>query len=146
MPFGRPAETIHRTAVLAFVVFVGFLAVYGMLAPLGAPGTNAGIFPEPMSLFTLRSFAAFYLSLALAAIPLIQERNLGPLLNHAVASYGLIVAITAAAVVNIGLFDFAERPGGLLYIGAYLAVGIPLIFAFLRLGTGASPSEAVTKP
>jgi hypothetical protein len=48
----------------------------------------------------------------------------------------LIVAITAAALVNLRLFDFAERPGGLLYIGAYLIVGLPLLFVFYRFGTG----------
>lgn len=134
--FGAPAKALHRTAVVAFVVFVGFLAIYGTLAPLGAPATNAGIFPETMSLFTLRSFAAFYLSLAMAAALLIREPNLEAMLHHSLASYGLIAAITVAAVANLGLFDFRERPGGLLYIGAYLAVGIPLIFVFLRFGTG----------
>lgn len=61
------------------------------------------------------------------------------LLNHAYASYGLIVAITAAALWNLRLFDFAEHPGGLLYIGAYLVVGLPLLAAFYRLGTGLRP-------
>jgi hypothetical protein len=89
-----------------------------------------------MSLFTLRSFAAFYLALAMGAAPLLIERSLPALLHHAFASYGLIVAITAAALVNLRLFDFAERPGGLLYIGAYLIVGVPLLFVFYRFGTG----------
>jgi hypothetical protein len=141
--FGPPAKAHHRAFALVFVLFVGFLALYGSLVPLGAPGTNAGIFPEPMSLFTLRSFAAFYLSLALAAVPLIWERNLATGLHHSLASYGLIVAITAAAIANLGLFDFRERPGGLLYLGAYFAVGVPLIFAFVRMGTGKA-SEVTT--
>ena len=133
---GARVGTGHRAAVVAFVVFVGFLGGYGMVAQIGSPGTNGGIFPEEMSLFTLRSFAAFYLALALAALPLIMERSLSTLLHHSIASYGLIAAITAAAFANIGLFDFRQRPGGLLYIGAYLIVGIPLLFAFSRLGTG----------
>jgi hypothetical protein len=45
--------------------------------------------------------------------------------------------ITLAAFVNIRLFDFVARPGGLLYFGAYLIVGIPLIFTFRKYGTGA---------
>ena len=72
----------------------------------------------------------------MGAAPLLFERRLPALLHHAFASYGLIVAITAAALVNLRLFDFAERPGGLLYIGAYLIVGLPLLFAFYRFGTG----------
>jgi len=133
---GPPVLPFQRAAVIAFVVFVGFLALFGMAAPAGAIGTNGGIFPEAMSLFTLRSFAAFYLALAVAAAPFLFERRQPALLHHAFASYGLIVAITAAALVNLRLFDFAERPGGLLYIGAYLIVGLPLLFVFYRFGTG----------
>jgi hypothetical protein len=48
----------------------------------------------------------------------------------------LILFITAAAFVYLRLFDFAVRPGGLAYFGAYLAVGIPLLIIFLRSGTG----------
>ena len=138
---GVHPNAIQRLAVVAFVLFVGFLAAYGMLAQVGWPGTNGGIFPEEMSLFTLRSFAAFYLSLAIAAVPLLSEKALATLLHHSIASYGLIVAITAAAFANLHLFDFGQRPGGLLYIGAYLLVGVPLIFAFMRLGTGVDKSS-----
>jgi hypothetical protein len=140
---GHAPEVIHRAAVAAFVVFVGFLALYGMAAPIGAPGTRGGIFPEEMSLFTLKSFAAFYLSLALAAAPLLRARNLSTLLHHSIASYGLISAITAAAFAYLHLFDFRERPGGLVYIGAYLIVGLPLLWVFSRLGTGAQHSRGV---
>lgn len=131
----------HRIPIVAFIVFVGFLALYGLTAPLGAPGTNGGIFPETMSLFTLRSFAAFYLALALGVIPLVRERSLEAVMHHSLASYGLVVAITVAALVNLGLFDFAARPGGLVYFGAYLAVGIPLPFAFRTYGTGSLASQ-----
>jgi amino acid transporter len=105
-----------------------------VFAQIGWPWTQGEIFPELMSLFTLRSFAYFYLSLALAAVPLIWERNLSTLLNHGAAAYGLIVAITIAAFVYIRLFDFSAQPGGLLYIGAYLIVGIPLLFVFWKYG------------
>ncbi|HSL30623.1 MAG TPA: hypothetical protein VK900_15590 [Anaerolineales bacterium] len=124
-------------ATLAFILFAGFLGVYGLFAPMGAPGTNGGIFPEVMSPFTLRSFGMFYLTLALGVVPFLWHRNLNAILHHAFASYGFIVFITAAAFVYIGLFDFVIRPGGLLYFAAYLAVGIPLILIFRRQGTGA---------
>jgi hypothetical protein len=134
---GAPVGRWSRIAALAFVVFVGFLGVYGMLVQSGAPGTNGGIFPEVVSLFTLRSFGAFYLSLALAALPLLAQTRLGTALHHGYAAFGLIVFITIAAFVYIGLFDFVHRPGGLAYFAAYLVVGIPLLFVFRRLGTGA---------
>lgn len=138
--FGEPVRLVHRVFVLAFVVFVGLLAGYGLFARIGWVGTQGGIFPEEMSLFTLRSFSVFYLALALATVPLFFERSAAVLLNHSIAFYGLVIAITIAAFVYLHLFDFNERPGGLLYFGAYLAVGIPLLIVFLRKGTGLKKS------
>jgi hypothetical protein len=123
-------------ALKIFIVFVGFLGLFGCIVQVGAPGTNGGIFPEIMSPFTLRSFGVFYLSIALSVIPFLRDRSVKAILTHSIASYGLIVFITAAAFVYIGLFDFAAKPGGLLYFGAYLGVGIPLLFIFRKLGTG----------
>ncbi len=128
---------VQSLLAVAFVIFVGFLGLYGLTVQIGAPGTNAGIFPEVMSLFTLRSFGVFYFSLAMAVIPYLWDKSLNAILHHSIASYGLVVLITVAAFIYIGLFNFAERPGGLLYFGAYLAVGIPLIFTFRKYGTGA---------
>ncbi len=135
---GRKMTSLHRGLATAFVLFVGFLGVYGSSVQVGAPGTNGGIFPEVMSLFTLRSFGVFYLSIALAALPFVMGGSLNTVLHHAFSSIALIFIITAAAFVYIRLFDFAQRPGELLYIGVYLIVGIPLLFAFRKLGTGDS--------
>lgn len=121
---------------IGFVLFVGFLALYGLTAQAGALGTNGGIFPEVMSPFTLRSFAVFYLSIALAVIPSLWDRNLQAILHHSFAQYGLVFFITLATFIYIHLFNFAERPGGLLYFIAYFAVGIPLPVAMYKLGTG----------
>ena len=88
-------------------------------------------------LYAIRSFGMFYLTLALAVIPYLWNRNLNAILHHSIASYGWIVFITIAALVYIRLFDFAAKSGELLYFIAYLAVGIPLIFVFHNLGTGA---------
>ncbi len=132
-----PATTrTHGRLLAVFVLFVGFLGVYGMTAQIGSFGTNGGIFPEVMSLFTLRSFGVFYFSIALAVVPFFWGKSLNAILHHAIASYGLIVFITIAAFINIQLFNFEERPGGSLYFIAYLAVGIPLIFTFRKHGTG----------
>lgn len=133
---GKQVLWWQRVAVLVFVLLVGFLGVYDSTNQLGDPGTNADIFPELMSLFTLRSFGLFYLSLALAAVPLLWEKNLNTLLSHGFAAFWLIVFITVAAFVYLRLFDFAAHPGGLLYFGAYLVVGVPLFFVFLLFGTG----------
>ncbi len=134
---GPTMKSIHRVYAAMFVIVVGILGIYAVTVQIGAPGTNGGIFPEIMSLFTLRSFGAFYLSISLAALPfLLWEKSLDTVLHHAFASYVLIVLVSIAAFVYIGLFDFASRPGGLIYFAAYLIVGIPLFFAFRNLGTG----------
>jgi len=124
----------QRVATLLFVIFVSFLGLYGLMAQIGDVGTNGGIFPEIMSLFTLRSFGVFYFCIALAVLPYLWNPNFDALYHHSIASYGLIVFITLAALVYLGLFDFADRPGGLLYFAAYLGVGIPLLFVFRKYG------------
>ena len=134
--FGPSTQTLHRVMALGFVAIVGLLAVFGLFAQIGDVGTNGGVFPEVMSLFTLRSFAVFYLSLTIGALPLIRERNISVLLNHAYAAYALVVFITLAIFVYIGIFDFANRPGQLIYVGAYFLVGIPIGTVLLREGTG----------
>jgi len=126
----------HRVYALAFTVFVGLLGVYGSSVQIGAVGTNGGIFPEVMSLFTLRSFSAFYLAITLSALPLVWGGSLKTVLHHAFASYALILLVSTAAFVYIRLFDFVERPGGILYFAAYLVVGIPLFLTFRKYGTG----------
>jgi hypothetical protein len=135
---GPNFAALQNVALIAFVVFVGFLGLYGSNAQIGAPGTNGGIFPEVMSLFTLRSFGMFYLTLALAVVPFLWNKNFNAILHHSIASYGLIFFITIAALVYLRLFDFASKPGGALYFIAYLAVGIPLLFVFRKFGTGTS--------
>lgn len=129
--------TFYNVSVVGFILFVGFLGLYGSTAQVGAPGTNGGIFPEVMSLFTLRSFGMFYLTLALAVVPFLRNKNLNAIIHHSIASYGLVVFITIAAFVFLRLFDFAARPGGALYFLAYLTVGISLLFVFRKLGLGA---------
>ena len=140
----RPSNKLSGTAItkiqslpaVAFVIFVGFLGLYGLTAQIGDIGTNGGIFPEVMSLFTLRSFGVFYFALALGVVPYFWDRSLNAVLHHSFAAYPLVVFITAAAFMYIGIFNFAERPGGLAYFGVYLAVGIPLTFVFIKYGTG----------
>ena len=135
-PFGPQAGTFHYVLISGFVLIVAVLAVYGLYAQVGDVGTNGGVFPEIMSLFTLRAFAAFYLSLCVSAALGVRERNLATLLNYGFSSYMLVIAITAAIFIYFHLFDFASHPGQLIYVGAYFLVGIPLTITILREGTG----------
>jgi len=121
---------------LAFTAFVGFLGLYGLFAPSGSRGLGGGIFPEVLTPFTLRAFGAFYLSIALPPLLLVWRRDVEMTLSHMYLSWGFILFITAAALVFIGQFDVAARPGQLIYIGAYLVVGTLTLIAMLRMGTG----------
>lgn len=133
---GQATTPLLRLLLVLFVVFVGFLGVYGLVAQPGWPGTNGGIFPEVLSPFTLRSFGAFYLSLALATLFPINAKFAAPILSFGYAEMGLIIIITLAALRYLGLFDFANRPGGLAYIGVYVVVGVITLALLARYGTG----------
>lgn len=134
--FGPQAKAFHYVLISGFVLIVAILAIYGLYAQVGDFGTNGGVFPEIMSLFTLRAFAAFYLSLCVSAVIGLRERNLSTLLNYGFSSYMLVIAITAAIFVYFHLFDFSIHPGQLIYVGAYFLVGIPLTITIIREGTG----------
>src|SRR5262245_28857598 len=90
---GRPTGAATLAFVVFFILFVGFLGLYGLLAVSGMRGLNAGIFPEVLTMFTLRAFGAFYLALALCVIPLLWARGQSNLLTHGYAAYGLLVLI-----------------------------------------------------
>ena len=121
-----------------FVLFVGWLGLYGLIAQMGWVGTNGEIFPEVMSPFTLRSFGAFYFSLTVGMIPVLFGKSITPLLNYGYMAYGLIVIITIAAFVYLPSFNFQEHPFGVVYFAAYLVAGILLGVMFVRHGTGVS--------
>ena len=122
---------------IAFVLFVGFLGLYGLVAQIGDVATNAEIFPEIMSPFTLRSFGAFYMALAISVMPLIGEKNRAPLLHQAYAAMALVVIITIAALVYLRLFEFAQHPYRSAYFAAYLVSGFFQVLLMLKYGTGA---------
>lgn len=133
---GARTNSMQYGGVIFFLLFVGFLGFYGVTAQIGDFGTNGGIFPEVMTPLTLRSFGVFYLALALSVLPLLWNRSMQSLLSYGFLSYGLIIFITIAAFVYFGLFDFAERPGGIAYFAAYFAVGIVFLTYFRKYGTG----------
>lgn len=128
---GPPVSRLVRGLAVLFVVFVGALALIGVFAPAGSFATEGVIFPEPLTLFTLRAFAAFYASLSGSVVPLIWSRSLQPILFQSRNGLALILTILVAALLNLDKFDFAARPGGLLYLGAYLislVIVIPILW------------------
>jgi hypothetical protein len=129
---------VTRFFIVAFIVLVGVIGLYGLLAVPGMPALNRGVFPELLTPFTLRAFGAFYLAIAIAVIPLLWARGSNTFLTHAYGSYGLLVFITAAAFFYIEQFDFAARPTQAIYIGVYLAVAVVVGAYLVRYGTGAA--------
>jgi hypothetical protein len=135
-PIARPSTRPYSQTITilnwVFVAAVVVLGLYGIIAPIGAPGTNGGVFPEIMTPFTLRAFGAFYLALGLGALPLAMTRDVDAMLFHSISSYGFIIFITAAIVTYFRLFDLGAAPGGMIYIGAYLLVGAVIAIVLYR--------------
>jgi hypothetical protein len=117
---GVPVPGYVRGLTIFFTLNLSILALGGLLAKAGGLSTEAGIFPEPLTLFTVRAFAAFFSAICLSALSVIWARNLTPMFPYGLAGVLLIVPILIAAFVNIDKFDFAGRPGGILYVGAYV--------------------------
>ena len=133
---GPPAPGFLRWLLVIFIVFVGFLGYYGLSAQVGDFGTNGGIFPEQMSLFTLRSFGAFYFSLAFGVVPLLWAKSARSYLSHGFLSSGFLLFVTLAALAFLGVFDFRVHPSQTIYIGVYLLVGAVVGFLLWKYGTG----------
>ena len=133
---GPPFRPLETGLTIGFIALVAFLGTYGLVAGPGLPGLNGGIFPERLSTFSLRSFGAFYLALALAAVPLLIARGRDNLLTHGFAQYGLIAAITLASLIFVDRFDFAGRPTQAAYLGIYALVGAVVGAYLVRYGTG----------
>lgn len=129
---GNRLGLVSMALVVIFVLVVAFLGFYGLLAPEGSRGLGGTIFPQVVSMFTLRAFGAFYLAVALPPIVLLVVRDHAMMLSHALLSWGLILFITLAALVFIGEFDFTNRPRQWIYIGIYLAVGFVTAIYLLR--------------
>jgi hypothetical protein len=144
LPLGAPVTMTARVFTVAYVAFVLFLGLYGSFTIDG--GRSGRVFPEVISPFTLRSFGALYLALSLSAMPLVFAKGLAPLLHTGYASFGLIVFITTAALVNLSLFDFSNRPLGMLYIGAYVAVGLVVGAYLIGHGTGGEDATERDRP
>lgn len=117
---GAPIPTYVRALTAFFTVNLSILALGGLRAAAGGLSTEGGIFPEPLTLFSVRAFAAFFAAICLSALPLIWARNLTPLFSYGQAGWVLVITILSAAFVNLDKFDFGGRPGGILYVGSYL--------------------------
>jgi hypothetical protein len=120
--FDELLRTDELLTVPYLVALVGLVAVAALAAPESA--LNGRIFPQPLSPFTVRAFGMFYLALALGALPTVVARNVTPVATYMASAMALIIFITIAAFVFIDTFDFSEHPLQVIYIAAYLVVGV----------------------
>jgi hypothetical protein len=125
---GPPVPLLLRIASAVFALFVFVLGIFGPRSF----GVDGSIFPEPLTPFTVYAFAAFYSSLGVGAVTLIWAKGLAPVLAYSWCGLPLNIVIIAAALVYISLFDFAQRPGGILYFGAYIVVAIAAAVLVVR--------------
>jgi hypothetical protein len=109
-----------RLVYVAFTIVALGLAVAALTLDL----TNGRVVPEPLTPFSARGFAAFLAALGLGTLPLLVSRRAAPGVEYARTGLYPIVLILTAAVIFSASFDFATRPGGLLYVGAYVLAGV----------------------
>jgi hypothetical protein len=130
LPRDAPVLKWVRALWFLFEAFVSFLVVVAVSKSEGVPGR--GVFPEPLSAFTVRAFGAFYLSLVIAGIPLFWARSVAPIV--AIFTGGAILAgvILAATLVYFDRFDFGAHPLQLIYLGAYVVATIVAVAVVLR--------------
>jgi hypothetical protein len=106
--------------------FVLLLAVGTLFAGPDGATARGEIFPERMGLFSIRAFSAFLFALSIAQGAALLSSSVEPYLQLGWAGVYLILPITLAALLNLSLFDFSGRPGGLVYLLAYVVVGVIL--------------------
>jgi hypothetical protein len=136
-PGGVAVTGWMRAADVFFVVFVWALAAVAFWAPERA--TNGAIFPEPLSLFSLRAFGVFYLSLGIGFAVLVADRRADAIRVGLWCGLTLIAPILAATVVYADSFDLDDHPGQLAYPTAYVAaaVGAVVILIWIHRGEAA---------
>lgn len=130
----RRAPWWVRGIALGVGGFVLLLAVGTLLAGPDGATARGEIFPEQMSPFSIKAFSAFLFALAAAILSSVRSTDLAPFRALGWAGLYLIVPITGAALLNLGLFD-ASRPGSMVYLWAYIVVGVIIVavLAYERL-------------
>lgn len=119
---GIPVPWLVRLASAIFVVYV--LLLVWLLSDGIAP--DGKIWPGPLTLLTARCFAAFYFALTVAQFFLIFVGGMSSYETYFPPALFLAASIEIAALMYLGKWDFANKPGGLIYHGTYLiALTVP---------------------
>lgn len=119
----------QRRLRAAFVALVFFLALVAFVAPTRA--TNGAVFPEPLSLFSLRAFGVFYMSLGIGMLAIAADRHADAYLVYMRAGLVLVVFILVATAVYGGTFDVGEHPVQVVYPLAYVVALVGAVGSLL---------------
>lgn len=101
------------------ILLTGVAAAWLLLEPFGPT-----LFPGASSGPTGAAFGAFYASLGIGALALAFSHDVEPAIRYTRHVLYMVVLVTFAALSYLHLFDFAVRPGQLVYIGAHVLAGI----------------------
>jgi hypothetical protein len=115
---GLAVTPFLRFLMVGFVALLFFLAAVAFMAPSRA--TNGAVFPEPLSLFSLRAFGVFYLSLGVAMLVLVADGAATAFLLYMRAGLVLVAPILLATAIHAGSFDLADHPFQVVYPLAYV--------------------------
>lgn len=139
---GVRVPRVVRVLDVVFVAFVLFLAAVAFWAP--ARATNGAIFPEPLSLFSLRAFGVFYLSLGIGLGILVADRRADAVVVSMWCGLALVVPILVATIAYADSFDLSAHPGQLAYPTAYVValVGAIAILTWERRARDDLPQSA----
>jgi hypothetical protein len=129
---GTPVPGYVRGLMIVFTIVLSTVAAGGLFARAGGLSTEGGLFPEPVTLFTVRAFAAFFAAVCLSVVLLIWNRNSAPMFSYGLAGLAIIVPILIAAFANLDKFDFSGRPGGFLYLGGWIVTLIVTAWGLWR--------------
>jgi len=114
---GAPAAT--RAVLLALAIGLAALAVGVAVSDVVGVATSGKVFPEPVTLFTVRAFAALNLSMAIGALVAGLRESRAATAWLALAAVFLLAPTLIAALTHLGAFDLENRPLGALYLGGY---------------------------
>jgi hypothetical protein len=113
-----------RAIAVGLGAFTALLALGTLVAGSDGGTAYGGYLPEQLSLFSIRAFSAFFAAISAATLSMLLSRNARPAWELDRGGFVLSTLVLVAALANIGAFDFAARPGGLVYIGAYALAAI----------------------
>ncbi len=122
---------------IALGLFTAVLAVGSWLSASGGQLSQGRFFPEPLSLFSIRAFAAFFASVTAGTLSLLVARNPRPYLELDRAGLILVGLILLASLVYAARFDVSASPASLVYLGAYAVAA--MLFAAIWLGARSRP-------